>query len=38
MKKSEIIVPLDVPKRVREKYIKNYFDATSGSGRLMLFA
>jgi len=38
MKKSEIIVPLDVPKRVREKYIKNYFNATSGSGRLMLFA
>jgi DhnA family fructose-bisphosphate aldolase class Ia len=38
MKKSEIIVPLDVPKSVREKYIKNYFDATSGSGRLMLFA
>jgi len=38
MKKSEIIVPLDVPKRVREEYIKNYFDATSGAGRLMLFA
>ena len=38
MKKSEIIVPLDVPRRAREKYIKNYFDATSGSGRLMLFA
>jgi DhnA family fructose-bisphosphate aldolase class Ia len=38
MKKSEIIVPLDVRKRVREKYVKNYFDATSGSGRLMLFA
>ncbi|WP_455279412.1 hypothetical protein [[Eubacterium] cellulosolvens] len=38
MKKSEIIVPLDVPKNVRGKYIKNYFNATSGSGRLMLFA
>jgi DhnA family fructose-bisphosphate aldolase class Ia len=38
MKKSEIIVPLDVPKNVREKYVKNYFNATSGSGRLMLFA
>lgn len=38
MKKLEIIVPLDVPKSFREKYIKNYFDATSGAGRLMLFA
>jgi DhnA family fructose-bisphosphate aldolase class Ia len=38
MKKSEIIVPLDVPKRVRENYVTNYFNATSGSGRLMLFA
>ena len=38
MKKSEIIIPLDVPKKAREKYVKNYFLATSGCGKLMLFA
>ena len=36
--KEEVIVPLDVPKSMRETYIKNYMEITKGSGRLMLFA
>ncbi len=35
---EEIIVPLDVPKAMRETYLKNYMEITKGSGRLMLFA
>jgi fructose-bisphosphate aldolase/6-deoxy-5-ketofructose 1-phosphate synthase len=31
-------VPLDVPKAMREIYVKNYKEITRGSGRLMLFA
>jgi DhnA family fructose-bisphosphate aldolase class Ia len=34
----DIIVPLDVPKAVRETYIENYLTITKKSGRLMLFA
>lgn len=36
--KDDIIAPLDVPKVMRETYIKNYMDITRSSGRLMLFA
>jgi fructose-bisphosphate aldolase/6-deoxy-5-ketofructose 1-phosphate synthase len=36
--KKEIVVPLDVPKPMRQQFIKNYLDITRGSGRLMLFA
>jgi fructose-bisphosphate aldolase / 6-deoxy-5-ketofructose 1-phosphate synthase len=36
--KEDVIVPLDVPKAMRETYIKNYMEITRGSGRLMLFA
>ena len=36
--KEDVIVPLDVPKAMRETYIKNYMEITKGSGRLMLFA
>jgi fructose-bisphosphate aldolase/6-deoxy-5-ketofructose 1-phosphate synthase len=36
--KKDVIVPLDVPKSMRETYIKNYMKITKGSGRLMLFA
>ncbi|MDY6843822.1 MAG: aldolase [Thermodesulfobacteriota bacterium] len=36
--KHDIIVPLDVPKAVRETYIENYLTITKRSGRLMLFA
>ena len=36
--KKEVILPLDVPKNMRMKYIKNYNDITKRSGRLMLFA
>lgn len=35
---TEVKVPLDVPKSMREKYIANYNMITAGSGRLMLFA
>jgi len=35
---NSIIVPLDVPKAVRETYIRNYMTITGESGRLMLFA
>ena len=38
LKEDDLIVPLDVPKAVREKYIKNYLAITRKSGRLMLFA
>lgn len=36
--KENVIVPLDVPKAMRETYIKNYLEMTKGTGRLMLFA
>jgi fructose-bisphosphate aldolase / 6-deoxy-5-ketofructose 1-phosphate synthase len=36
--KQDVIVPLDVPKAMREAYVKNYIEITKGSGRLMLFA
>ena len=38
LKEDDILVPLDVPKAVREGYIKNYLTITRKSGRLMLFA
>ncbi len=38
LKEDEILVPLDVPKAVRENYINNYLAITRRSGRLMLFA
>ena len=38
IKTKDIIVPLDVPKTLREKYVKNYLTITRESGRLMLFA
>ncbi|MDY6990401.1 MAG: aldolase [Thermodesulfobacteriota bacterium] len=37
-KKHAVIVPLDVPKAVRENYIKGYLAVTRNSDRLMLFA
>jgi len=33
-----VIVPLDVPKAMRETYVKNYMEITKGTGKLMLFA
>ena len=36
--KEDVIVPLDVPKSMRETYVKNYMEITKGTGRLMLFA
>ena len=38
IKKEDVIVPLDVPKAMRETYVKNYIEITRGSGKLMLFA
>ena len=38
LKEDKIMVPLDVPKAVRENYINNYLTITQKSGRLMLFA
>jgi DhnA family fructose-bisphosphate aldolase class Ia len=38
LKEDDILVPLDVPKAVRENYINNYLTITRRSGRLMLFA
>jgi hypothetical protein len=35
---NDVMVPLDVPKAVRENYIKNYLAITKRSGRLMPFA
>lgn len=36
--KEDVIVPLDVPKAMRDTYVKNVMEITKGSGRLMLFA
>jgi fructose-bisphosphate aldolase/6-deoxy-5-ketofructose 1-phosphate synthase len=36
--KEDVIVPLDVPKAMREIYVDNYMEMTRGTGRLMLFA
>lgn len=36
--KEDVIVPLDVPKAMRETHVQNYMEITKGSGRLMLFA
>ncbi len=38
IKAEDVIVPLDVPRAVREKYIDNYLEITRRTGRLMLFA
>lgn len=38
IKRSDIKVPLDVPKEARETYIDNYMEITKSTGRLMLFA
>lgn len=37
-REKEVVVPLDVPKTARERYMKNYLLITRESGRLMLFA
>ena len=36
--RDDVIVPLDVPKAMRDTYIDNYMAITRSSGRLMLFA
>ena len=38
IKEKDVRVPLDVPKKMRKEYIKNYLNITRNSGRLMLFA
>jgi len=38
IKAEDVIVPLDVPAKMRDEYVKNYMTVTSGSGRMMLFA
>jgi len=35
---DDVLVPLDVPRSVKDHYVKNYLEATARSGRLMLFA
>jgi class I fructose-bisphosphate aldolase len=36
--RDQVRVPADVPGEMRETYVDNYFKATRGTGRLMLFA
>ncbi|MEW6417877.1 MAG: aldolase [Nitrospirota bacterium] len=38
MKADDVIAPLDVPNKFRERYVENYLRITRESGRLMLFA
>ena len=38
IKANDVIVPLDIPKAMRENYTRNYQTITRESGRLMLFA
>lgn len=35
---DDVLVPLDVPKPLRDDYIRNYLTITKNSGRVMLFA
>jgi fructose-bisphosphate aldolase/6-deoxy-5-ketofructose 1-phosphate synthase len=35
---QDVLVPLDVPRGVRETYVENYMQITNRTGRLMLFA
>ncbi len=35
---NDVIVPMDVPKKFSETYIRNYLEITKESGHLMLFA
>lgn len=35
---KDILVPLDVPKKMKSAYIRNYFDISGGSGNLFLLA
>jgi fructose-bisphosphate aldolase/6-deoxy-5-ketofructose 1-phosphate synthase len=35
---KDILVPLDVPKKAKQQYTKNYFELTQGSGNLFLLA
>jgi DhnA family fructose-bisphosphate aldolase class Ia len=37
-RENDVMVPLDVPRALKENYIKNYLTITKNSGRLMLFA
>ena len=37
-KAEEVMIPLDVPARARERYVDNYLTITKQSGNLMLFA
>ena len=34
---EDVLMPLDVPKRMRQKYLENYLKITKNSGRLMLY-
>lgn len=38
MKADDVVIPLNVPKSARKRYIDNYLTITRNSGRLMLFA
>lgn len=38
MQTKDILVPLDVPKKAKAAYIRNYFEFTQGSGNLFIFA
>ena len=38
IRSEDVIVPLDVPKAMRETYVKNYMEITRETGKLMLFA
>ena len=35
---KDVMIPLDVPERAKERYLNNYLTITKGSGNLMLFA
>jgi len=36
--KERVIVPLNIPKAMRDTYVKSYMEITKNTGRLMLFA
>ena len=35
---KDVLVPLDVPKKAREAYLKNYLELTQDSGNLFILA
>lgn len=38
MTRKDVLVPGDVPRRMQDRYVRNFFTATKNTGKLMMFA